>query len=90
MPWLKKLAEGGVIVLGMHPSGTPREEVEGVIRDQRLGYPTFLDGTNNQGAVLEKIGGYPAGVFPYCILVDAGGRMAGLPHYRCRDSLHNL
>jgi RNA polymerase sigma factor (sigma-70 family) len=78
MPRLKSLAERGVIVLGMHPPGTPLEEVERVIRDQQLGYPTFLaEANNNDDAVIKDIGGYPVGVFPYCILVDAQGRVAG-------------
>jgi thiol-disulfide isomerase/thioredoxin len=76
MPRLKSLAGRGVIVLGMHPPGTSREEVERVIHDHQLGYPTFLAETKNDAAPAEKIGGYPAGIFPYCILVDAEGRVA--------------
>src|SRR5262249_23284794 len=75
LPRLKSLAEEGVIVLGMHPAGTPREEVEGVISDRQLGYPTFLAAARNDDADVSKIEGYPAGVFPYCILVDAAGRV---------------
>jgi hypothetical protein len=49
-------------------------EVERVIRDQDLRYPTFL--ARNSSPSSPKIGGYPAGVFPYCIVVDAQGQVA--------------
>jgi len=77
LPRLKALAERGATILGMHPSGTSREEVEKVIRDRQLGYPTFLATDKNSDASNPKIAGYSAGVFPYCILVDAQGRVAG-------------
>jgi hypothetical protein len=56
------------------PGGEAPEEVEKVIRDQQLGYATFLAPAKSGDA---RIGGYPAGVFPYGILVDARGRVAG-------------
>ena len=77
LPRLKTLTEKGVAVVGMHPSGTPREDVEKVIHDQQLGYPTFLAPAGNKDVSAETIGGYPSGVFPYCILVDPQGRVAG-------------
>jgi len=77
LPRLKALAERGATILGMHPSGTSREEVEKFIRDQQLGYPTFLATDKNSDASNPKIAGYSAGVFPHCILVDAQGRVAG-------------
>lgn len=60
----------------MHPAGTPAEDVEKVIRDQKLGYATLL-AAGKEGAKDATIGGYPGGVFPYCVLVDAKGRIAG-------------
>jgi thiol-disulfide isomerase/thioredoxin len=77
LPRLKALAERGTQVLGMHPSGTSPEEVENFIRDQQLNYPTFLAPTNIGETSHKKIGNYPAGVFPYGILVDAQGRVVG-------------
>ena len=76
LPRLKALAGRGAIILGMHPSGTSREEVEEFLREQQLGYPTFLAADKNDNPTRPKIGGYTAGVFPYCILVDAQGRVA--------------
>src|SRR5262249_58780068 len=76
-PGLKARGGGGAVVVGMPPPGTPAEEVERVIRDQRLGYPTFLAAGRADDTGQPVIGGYPAGVFPYCILVDAQGRVAG-------------
>src|SRR5881396_3806841 len=75
LPRLKALAGRGAIIVGMHPSGTPAEEVEKVIRNRQLGYPTFLTVGKEGDASNPKIGGYPAGVFPYCILVDAKGQV---------------
>jgi RNA polymerase sigma factor (sigma-70 family) len=77
LPRLKALAKRGATILGMHPTGTSREEVEKVVRDEQLGYPTFLATDKNSDASNPKIAGYSAGVFPYCILVDAQGRVAG-------------
>ena len=57
----------------MHPAGTPADEVAKVIKDQELGYPTFLAADDAAG----KVGGYPANMFPYCVLVDRNGRVAG-------------
>jgi RNA polymerase sigma factor (sigma-70 family) len=76
MPRLKTLAEDGLIVVGMHPAGTPAADVEKVIREQKLGYPTFLATDKDADPKRPTIGGYPAGVFPYYVLVDARGRVA--------------
>jgi thiol-disulfide isomerase/thioredoxin len=76
LPLLKKLAADGVRVVGMHPAGTQAGDVTKVIRDQELGYPTFLPSGNAAGDD-RTIGGYPTAMFPYCILVDSEGRVAG-------------
>jgi thiol-disulfide isomerase/thioredoxin len=76
LPRLAALAEKGFTVVGMHPAGTPAEDVEKVIRDRKLGYPTLLAAGKDGDTNPPTIGGYPAGVFPYCVLVDAQGRVA--------------
>ena len=77
LPRLKALAAKGVIIVGMHPAGTPSDAVEKVIRDQQLGYSTFLAADADIDANNPTIAGYPAGFFPYSILVDADGKVAG-------------
>jgi thiol-disulfide isomerase/thioredoxin len=77
LPRLKALAERGATIRGMHPSETSREEVEEFLREQQRGYPTFLAADKNDDPTRPKIGGYTAGVFPYCILVNTQGRVAG-------------
>src|SRR5262249_21338684 len=74
LPLLKALSERGAMILGMHPSGTAAEEVEKVVRDEKLGYPTFLAPGKNGDGTSQQIGGYAVGVFPYCVLVDSEGR----------------
>jgi hypothetical protein len=77
---LTTLAKKGTIIVGMHPYGRTQEEVEKVIKDHKLNYPTFLDRDEENEAVAysaQKIGGYPIREFSYYILVDARGRVAG-------------
>lgn len=76
-PRLKALKKRGVMVLGMHPPETPPEEVEKAIVDHQLGYPTLLAGPTEGFLIHARIGGYPTGVYPYCIMVDARGQIAG-------------
>jgi thiol-disulfide isomerase/thioredoxin len=76
LPRLAALAEKGFTVVGMHPAGTPAEDVEKVICDRKLGYPTVLAAGKDGDTNPPTIGGYRAGVFPYCVLVDAQGRVA--------------
>ena len=77
LPQLSALAKKGAIVLGMHPSGTTAAEIEKLAKDHRLTYPTFLASGKEGAGIDATIGGYPAAVFPYCILVDAQGKVAG-------------
>lgn len=76
MPTLTRLAENGLTIVGVHPSGTSAGEIEKLIDDRKLPYPTLLapDGAKDPNG--PKLAGYPAGVFPYCILVDAKGRVS--------------
>ena len=85
LPLLKELAESGVVIVGMHPPGTSTEEINKILRDQKLGYPTLVAPDKGGTATNTKIAGYPAGVFPYYVLVDAQGRVAG--HGVLRDLL---
>ena len=76
MQQLKTLAEKGFTVVGIHPPGTPTEEIEKLIGDRKLPYATLLATDNLKDPNGPKLGGYPAGVFPYCVLVDGQGRVA--------------
>ncbi len=77
MPRLKALAARGATIIGMHPPGTPPEEVERDRKLYQLDYPTYLNPDKNGDLNPAKVAGYPAAVFPYYILVDAQGRVAG-------------
>jgi thiol-disulfide isomerase/thioredoxin len=83
LPLLKQLSESGVQVIGLHPAGTPASDVEKVIREFELGYPTFVDSKNESRIVGRTIAGYPADIFPYCVVVDRHGNVAG--HGMLRD-----
>ena len=72
LPQLAELAAKGVVVVGLHPSGTPAEDVAKVVADRKLGYPTLVAAENGR----ETVAGYPAAMFPYCIVVDAKGSVA--------------
>ncbi|MHC5543714.1 hypothetical protein ACYOEI_36270, partial [Singulisphaera rosea] len=56
------------------PAGTPRDEVEAAIRNDGFGHPTFLEAASDRNTL---VGGYPAGLFPYYIVVDEKARIAG-------------
>ena len=79
LPRLKALKKRrGVIVLGMHPPETlAKKKVEKAIVDHQLGYPTLLAGPTEGFLIDARIGGYPTGVYPYCIMVDSRGQVAG-------------
>ena len=71
-PILKQLVEAGATVVGAHPSGTSPEDVSAAIKDAKLPYPTYLS-PKDESADSSSIAGYPAKVFPYCVLVDGKG-----------------
>jgi RNA polymerase sigma factor (sigma-70 family) len=77
LPRLKGLADRGAIILDMRPMGSDADFVEQDVRDQQLGYPTFLEMDANRGGTEDCIGAYPAGLYPCYVLVDAQGRVAG-------------
>ena len=72
---LRKLAAEGVNVVGIHPAGTPRADIERVIKQQKLGYPTLLAPSIPRDNRDQRIVGYPVWTFPYGILVDKLGRV---------------
>lgn len=76
LPLLKNLAAEGLPIIGMHPAGTPPEEIRTVIEDRKLGYPTYVASATADSDD-RKIGGYPVIMFPYCVLVDREGQVAG-------------
>ena len=80
LPMLRSLHERGVKIVGMHPSGTTAAEVEKAMRDDQFIHPTFLESANVGDSFRPRIGGYPTGVYPYYILVDAKGLVAGHGH----------
>ncbi len=77
VPLLKQLSESGVSIVGMHPSGTSSGVVETFLRDQNFVVPTFVATDSQVDANNPKVGGYPTGVYPYYVLVDAKGNVAG-------------
>ena len=76
LPQLKRLAKAGATIVGIHPPGTPADEVATFIDGQKLGYPTLLEAGEKYDPKAPKIGGYPTGVFPHCVVVDGRGRVA--------------
>jgi thiol-disulfide isomerase/thioredoxin len=83
LPILKRMAADGFPIIGMHPAGTPASEIVEVMKEFELGYPTFVESTMDSRLSGRKIAGYPADIFPYCILVDHQGSVAG--HGRLRE-----
>ena len=72
LPQLTEMAAKGVVVIGMHPSGTAADDIAKVVADRKLGYPTLV----SAAAGRETVGGYPVALFPYCVAVDAKGNVA--------------
>lgn len=73
---LSQLAENGATIVGLHPSGTESEDVEGAMQEAKLGYPTYVASDDRPGDGDHRIAGYPANMFPYYVLVDAKGKVA--------------
>lgn len=89
---LKRLATGGSLIVGLHPSGTSAADVEEAMEGSGLGHPTFVQSEDHSPAGRHTIGGYPATIFPYYILVDADGNVATHGSLRENDYeiLHRL
>lgn len=75
-PTLKKLAGEGATVIGIHPAGTLAEGATTVTEVQKLAYPTLLAPMNTPDHFDQRIAGFPVWAFPYCVLVDAQGKIA--------------
>ena len=76
-PLLSRMAKDGAKIIGLHPEGTDASEVEKVVNEANLGYPTFLASSNGASGENRQIASYPATMFPYCVLVDAKGIVVG-------------
>jgi len=74
-PLLRQMAGQGARIVGMHPAGVSSEEVEEVLAESKLGYPTYLASKDDSRAGGRIIAGYPVGIFPYYILIDAHGNV---------------
>lgn len=68
---LNQIARKGQVI-GIHPPGTPEEEVAAAIEAGQHTYPTFLSAETKENLV----GGYPVKMFPYCVVLDSAGRVA--------------
>ncbi|RCS48308.1 DUF3738 domain-containing protein [Bremerella cremea] len=68
---LNRIAKKGQVI-GIHPAGTPEDEVAAAIEAGQHTYPTFLSAENKEGLV----GGYPVKMYPYCVVLDSAGRVA--------------
>ncbi len=70
VPILNAIAENS-IVIGVHPSGTPDDEIRKSMADAKMTYPTIVAGGDKNSPL-----GYPTQMFPYCVQVDAHGKIA--------------
>ena len=75
LPVVKWLAEEGAHIVGVHPGGTPADEVARFVDQLELNYSTFVDSSDGDERP-RILAGFPSGVFPYCVLVDAQGNVA--------------
>ena len=57
---------------GVHPAGTPRKKIEAAVKDGQHAYPTLIA----TKAPDELVGGYSVKMYPYCVVVDAEGKVA--------------
>ena len=79
IPWLNQIAKNN-IVIGVHPSGTPEDEIRKSIADEKMTYQTIISETNSRNPL-----GYPVSMYPYCIKVDEKGNV--VKHGMLRDVL---
>jgi len=73
MPILKRLAEDGATLVGIHPAGTQTGKVEATLAEAEIKFPTWLAAKREGRGPRARISGYPATIFPYYVLVDAEG-----------------
>jgi thiol-disulfide isomerase/thioredoxin len=60
------------LVIGVHPAGTPPDKMMAAIDEAGLRYPTLVAAKSD----VKLVGGYPVRMYPYCVVVDAAGRVA--------------
>jgi len=70
LPQLKRLAKSRQVI-GIHPPGTPVDEIRERIGDEELTYPTLVAEETEQ----DTLAGYPVRLFPYCVIVGGNGRV---------------
>ncbi len=87
LPLLKRFSDAGGIVIGMHPDGTPVDEVSAAIKSAELSYPTYVS-PEQSSSDKPTIAGYPAMMYPYCLLVDSKGIVVA--HGSLRDEKFDL
>jgi hypothetical protein len=58
-------------VIGIHPSGTPMDQIRNSITDTGMNYPTVVAAPGSS-----DIFGYPVKMYPYVIEVDEKGNVA--------------
>lgn len=74
LPLLKRFADSGGVLIGIHPGGTQKSEVLKAIEKAELNYPTYLLASQSSDATPPNIG-YPLTMYPYCVLVDVDGKV---------------
>jgi thiol-disulfide isomerase/thioredoxin len=82
LPLLKRFSDAGGTVIGLHPGGTAVNEVDAAIKAAELSYPTYVS-PETTSADNPTIAGYPATMYPYCLLVDGNGKVVA--HGSLRD-----
>lgn len=76
---LNQIAKKGQVI-GIHPPGTPEDDIAAAIQDGAHIYPTFAAAKSDE----DLVGGYPVKMYPYCVVLDAEGRVAA------HGSLHDV
>lgn len=76
---LNQIAKKGQVI-GIHPPGTPADDIAAAIQDGAHIYPTFAAAKSDE----DLVGGYPVKMYPYCVVLDAEGRVAA------HGSLHDV
>ncbi|PQO47111.1 TlpA family protein disulfide reductase [Blastopirellula marina] len=71
-PILSKLHDQGLKVVGYHPAGTPRKEIEAYREKFKQSYPAFLPSEEQEE---NGNAGFPTRMFPYSLVVDAKGNV---------------
>ncbi|MEX2172147.1 MAG: M56 family metallopeptidase [Pirellulales bacterium] len=71
LPILKEVAKNHQII-GIHPAGTPNDEIIKFVEEEKLGYPTLVAEKSDD----ELVAGYPTKMYPYCVVVGADGKVA--------------